>query len=252
MAMRTIISLLFGVNTLVSGQSNPSPYPDWRRLDAKQRLQALTLTPPAYRNEALTLLIGEANRVAHELSLQEKLPIIEPNVISAYISPVPMAEGLKGIGNITTSNYTYYVSIGNKFSGLVLNGLQESYLKLQAEYLLPIAQMDTNAAFQLAKQKLAAVSIDVDALNRDCQLSIRAWTPEGPTGKHFVPVYWVSWGSNGSPVASIELFEPTKAIRQLHINISNYILRKPLQISNAAFLLSQTNSLTLTNAIKAK
>ncbi len=108
--------------------------------------------------------------------------------------------------------------------------------------------MDTNAAYQSATQFLNAASMDVKALNRDCSLTIRAFTPEGEQSAHFVPVYWVSWSKDGEPVASVELFEPTKTIRQMHVNRSEYILRQPLQITNLDFLLSQTNNLATTNS----
>jgi len=37
-------------------------------------LQNLTATTPAYQMELLRLMVAEANRVAHELNLPEKLP----------------------------------------------------------------------------------------------------------------------------------------------------------------------------------
>ena len=84
-------------------------------------------------------------------------------------------------------------------------------------------------------------SMDVKALNRDCKLTIRVFTPEGEHGSHFVPIYWVSWGIGDKPVASVELFEPTKTLRQMHVNGPKYILRQPSQVTNLDFLLSQTN-----------
>ena len=80
--------------------------------------------------------------------------------------------------------------------------------------------------------------------------SILSVTPEGPDGKHFVPVYsvtWVSKRAEGQDIgmgsgASIELFEPTREIRQLHVLSSEYILRKPLEVQNLDSLLAQTNA----------
>ena len=175
----------------------------------------------------------------------EQLPITKTNLIEAHIAPPRMAK--IGIGNITTSNYVYYISVGDKFSFLVRTHLEAEYSQLQKQYLWPMSRMDTNAAYQLATQFLAAVSMDVKALNRDCDLTIRAFTPEGKNGSHFVPVYWVSWGKDGKPIASVELFEPTKTIRQMHVNKSEYILRKPLEITNLDYLLSQTNAPVETN-----
>lgn len=234
------------------GSTNSPSQPDWSKMDSKERFHALVFTTAAYQKEALRLMIVGANRVARELQLPENMPITETNLLEAYITPPRMAQGMQAIGNITTSNYTYFFSVGNKFSFLVKRNLERDYKQLQKDYLWPMSRMDTNAAYQLATQFLAAVSMDVKALNRDCDVRIQAFTPEGKTGKHFVPVYWVSWVARGQEgrgsAASLELLEPTKTIRQLRVNKSEYILRKPLEIANLDFLLSQTNTLAMTNA----
>lgn len=210
-----------------------------------RRLQALTFTTPAYQKEVLRLVVQEANKVAQELCLTETLPITESNLVAAYISPPRMAQRMGTFGNITTSNYTYYVSVGSKFSYLERAGVKTGYEQLRKDYLWPINRMDTNAVYQLATQLLAAVSMDVNALNRDCEVHIDAFTPEGKNGNHFVPVYWVYWmpktGGSSGPAASVELFEPTKTIRQLRVNKAEYILRKPLEVTNADFVIVQTN-----------
>ncbi len=209
-------------------------------------LHTLLFTTPAYRGAALHLIVGEANRVAGELHLQDTLPITEANLVKYYIPPPRLAQRMGAIGNITTANYTYYFSVGNKFSFLTKTGLDQDYAKLRKDYLWPMSRMDTNAAYQLAVKWLTEASMDVRALNKDCNVHILAFTPEGDRGKHFVPVYWVYWSKpeqegHGS-TASVELFEPTKTIRQLRVEDSQYILRQPLLITNVDFLLSQTNA----------
>jgi hypothetical protein len=147
--MRFSIFLLLSITFLLQAQdatNSPSKF-DWSKLNSKQQLQALTFTTPAYRKVALRLVIEEANQVAQELNLPEQLPITETNLIEAHIAPPRMAK--IGIGNITTSNYVYYVSVGNKFSFLVRTHLQGEYNQLQKQYLWPMGRMDTNAAYQL-------------------------------------------------------------------------------------------------------
>ena len=211
---------------------------------AKRQLQMLRFNPPAYQKEVLRVIIDEANRVARELSLPEKLPITETNLIEAYITPPRMAHGMKALGNITTENYAYFISVDYKFSFLVRTRLDPEYVELKSQYLWPTTRMNTNTAYQVATQFLVAASMDVRGLERDCHASIRAFTPEGKTGQHFVPVYWVSWTKEGrvGAVAEVELFLPTKTIRQMHVNEAKYILRRPLVITNLDFLLSQTNA----------
>lgn len=218
-----------------------------------KRLGSLSATPVVYRREALRLVIAEANKVAHELRLPESLPITESNLVASYIAPPKMAAHLGAIGNVTTSNYTFYCSVGNRFSYLARTGLEKDYPRLRRESLVPVSQISTNAAYQLAVQWLQAASMDVAALNRDCNVRILAFMAEGEQGKRFVPVYWVYWSllgreGNGS-VASVELFEPTKTIRQLRVEDPKYILRKPLVFTNLAELLSQTNALPMPNSL---
>jgi hypothetical protein len=122
---------------------------------------------------------------------------------------------------------------------------------VEMKFRWPLNRIDTNAAYQLATQWLSAVSMDVAGLNQDCHRSIRPWIPEGATN-YFVPVYRVSWGKDGEPVALVELFLPTKTLRDLRVEKSKYILRKPIVITNLDFLLSQTNAPAQTNAPPVK
>jgi hypothetical protein len=91
--------------------------------------------------------------------------------------------------------------------------------------------------------------------------------PEGPTGQHFVPEYWVSWQNpdgvatldnpGGKNVAFLRFFEPSMAIRSLHVRDPKYLLRKPAEMPNLLELLTPENSpeavlreMELTNAVK--
>lgn len=214
---------------------------------AQERLRQMTFTTPAYQNEAIRLIIEEANRVAKELPLHETLPITKSNLVETFIGPPSMMKRNRGIGNITTSNCTYFVTVGNKFSFLTKHNLEGDYDQLETKYRWPLSRIDTNAAYQLATQWLTAVSMDVAGLNQDCYCHIRPWIPAGAKD-YFVPVYRISWGKNGEPMALVELFLPTKELRDLRVEKSEYILRKPLVITNLDDLLSQTNTPANTNA----
>jgi hypothetical protein len=214
---------------------------------ARQGYQSLVFTTPAYRAEALRVLVVGANEIAGKLNLSEALPIVQINLTAAYVSPPRLAQGTRVIGNITTSNYVYAPFFGGRFS-LVRTHLQEEYHELQRQFLWPMSRLDTNVAYQSASQLLNAVSINVQKLNQDCSVTIRAFMPEGDHGAHFVPVYWILWSKEGNTVASVELLEPAKTVRQMHISSPEYILRKPLEIQNLDYLLSQTNPATGTNA----
>jgi len=149
-----------------------------------------------------------------------------------------------GFGSVTTSNYIYYMTVGSKFSFLERTRLAEEQERVEKQYLWPISRIDTNAAYQTAEKLLVAASIDVQALNRDCIAQILPLIPDGEEEKHFVPIYTVYWmkQDQAGSIAEIEFVEPTKTILQMHVMKSEYILRKPLMITNVDFLFSQTNA----------
>lgn len=136
--MRTSIYLLLSLTLCVYAQDNfmQKPKPNWTTTTARQRYEKLNFTTPAYRKEALRLVIEEANRVAQELNLPENLPITESNLVEVFISPPSMVR--LGFGNITTSNYTYYATVGDKFSYLEKHFpdvMNKDYAELKAQYL---------------------------------------------------------------------------------------------------------------------
>jgi hypothetical protein len=199
---------------------------------------------PAYRLEISRLLLSEANQVAKELALPEKMPISATNIAKLEIYPPRTAKTLQGIGEVVTSNYIYAVSCGYRFSGVQRAHLQQEDTQLKAKYIIPMDQMDTNAAFQLATHFLSLASMDVAALNRDCRVHINEAICQDY--EHFTPLYNISWVSRQHPrwgnIASIEVFLPDKSLRQLRVNKSEYILRQPLKITNPDFLNMPTNT----------
>jgi hypothetical protein len=193
-----------------------------------------SLDTDRYRREAVRLLIEEANKVAHDLQLGERLPIVEDDLVAKYIPPLPIIQKARIAGNISTSNYTYYVSIDNKFSFLERTDLNLAYERLRQQYLWPMSRLDTNAALTLATQLLSSVSMDVEALNREGRVNVLAFTPEGERGAHFVPIYWVYWmpkdSSRNGSIATVQVFTPTRLVLQLRVERSKYILRRPLPV----------------------
>jgi serpin B len=215
------------------------------------RVSGAEVTAALYRKEALKLLIQEANEVAAELKLQEDLPITETNLVKFFILPIPGAKAWKAVGNVTTTNYVYYVSKDDKFCYLERTHQKEDTRQWLFQYWWPIERMDTNAAYQLARHWLSDCLMDVDRLNRDCTLHVNAYSPQGiQKGAHFLPMYTIYWtkgpSGNGS-VASVSLFAPSNLLTQLRVEDPKYILRKPLEITNFDYLLPQTNTLGSAN-----
>jgi hypothetical protein len=191
--------------------------------------------------------------VAEELQLPENLPITETNFVEAFVGPFGYNYLNKRVGNIKTKRYCYYVSQGNKFSYLEATHQAEDCDRFQESYTWPISRINTNQAYQLATQWLAAIAMDVKAMNRDCHVTVH---PDEiyvhpPRGK-FVPIYYVTWerrgyeisndpaSANRKDVASIRLFTPTKTLLQLRVEDPKYVLRPALIITNLDSLLPGT------------
>jgi hypothetical protein len=246
-SMYLLVALLFGQ---INARTQISSFGFERRKPAQiDQSSQLAFISPEYREQAIKMLIVEANKVAYALRLSEKLPITETDLLASYVSPPGMAKRVPAFGNITTSNYIYYCTIGNKFSFLERTHFAEEQAQLEKQYHWPINRFDTNSAYQLSTEFLAAVSIDVAALNRECAIHIDAPLMNRARGE-FVPLYLVYWMKPGivGSRAEIELFLPTRTLMQMHVMDSKYILRKSLKVPNAELLLSQTNSALKTNA----
>ncbi len=203
-------------------------------------------TTKAYQQENLRLLVAEANKVARELQLPEVLPIAASNLTRAFIGTFGYNYLLRGLGNVTTSNYSYGVERDYKFSDLALANLDEMCCQYSKEYQWPLSRLDTNAAYQLATQWLAAAHMDVEGLNRDCVVHVVLdphWNGVrlGEIPKHtFTPIYYLWWAPKGGKTetggAEVELFLPTKTLLQLRVDDPKYILRAPLVFTNLAAL----------------
>jgi len=157
------IMLLLCVGTALPASAAESPplgVRDPVAYDAKY-LPTLMFTTKAYHDEALRLVLREANRVAAELRLPEKLPITESDLAGRFINPFGYARAQKAIGNVTTRNYTYYVSQDNKFSYLEGTHQDADCRRYQKLYTWPLSRTDTNQAYEFAAEWLAAISVDV-------------------------------------------------------------------------------------------
>jgi hypothetical protein len=209
-------------------------------------------TTPAYQDEALRLIIEEANRVAADLGLPESLPIVKTNLPQGFISPFGYAYIWSKIGNITTSNFSYGVEHGNKFSDLTVAKYDERCLEYCRKYKWPLSKLDTNTPYSLATQWLAAVHMDVAALNRECDVHVSVspyWNDvqlgQLPKDK-FTPLYVVWWATRdrtrkpGTGGTEVELFLPTKELIQLTVSEPKYILRPPLVFTNLSALFPGT------------
>jgi hypothetical protein len=212
------------------------------------------LTTAAYEKEAKRLLIEEATKVATELGLPEELPLAESNIVQSFIAPFGFAYTKGAVGNLTSHGYWYVSKVGWRLSEVTIanwSGVCASYAR---QYRWPSDRLNTNAAYNLATQWLAAVSMDVAGLNRDCDMHaapdphwnrFRWNTPF--TNATFTPIYCVYWiprqtTNQPSVAAEVKLFAPDKTLLSIRMEDPKYILRKPLHFTNVDELLAHPTS----------
>ena len=196
----------------------------------------------AFEAEEFRLMIQEANHAAQALHLEEDFPITRSRVSGARTSPFGFYYNQGMMGYVATTNYTYRVLSGGKLDHVEIDHSYEVWRGLQDE-LLPERKVDNHAAYQLATQWLGSLSVDVKALNRDCQLTV-ASTPvlnyvgsgKKPTRRMFAPTYDVTWRTTNGPAAYVQLYLPDKLLIQLSIDDLKYNLRPPLVFTNMAAL----------------
>ncbi|MCW5555665.1 MAG: hypothetical protein KIS67_26345 [Verrucomicrobiae bacterium] len=218
--------------------------------DSKAPPMKITFTTPAYNKEALRLVLQEANKIAEDLRLPEKLPITQEDIVERFIAPYGITKHRPTIGMIHTKRYGYYVSVGYKMSYVEGTHQDQDCRRWMEQYKWPRSRIDTNAAYQLAAQWLAAAKMDVAALHRDCQIRVEPesyWNAANPKKETtFVPIYDVYWVSEENrrdgqgSTASVKLFAPTKTLISLRVEESKYILRSPLVFTNLDLLLSDS------------
>jgi hypothetical protein len=234
-------------------------------------LQVLQMlhTTAAYQTAVLQLMANEANFTAKQLGLHETVPppaAMDTN--SCYVDAPPDGIG----GSVSSANYDFEFRNGHLQSVRKIKWLQKSsahgdILALANEPSL----LDTNTVHEFAKDKLAAISVDVDALEKKFepvifQVPARRRDASGQplpnvSDNVVVPLFMIGWGegpsdsiirerlaqlgrpmprrrapSDLSPVF-IEILGSTKEVVELNVRDASFLKRPPLQLTNAAELL---------------
>jgi hypothetical protein len=219
----------------------------------------------AYRSAVTQMMLGEANYFAKKLNLPTPHPIRITDIKDCHPSSAAFSiEGGKMTslsdkkhpprfvvyGNLSTTNFTFYFREGHLWS---LGWAADSGMSYdeQASSLI-----DTNGAYQLAKHWLAAVDIDVGALeqkfkpNVEQRWYIRPGTETGDTNitsvpvtapgqvdyaripetnKVMLPTFEVSW----SDAAKVKVLGTRKELMEFHLDDLSFSRRPTLVITNA-------------------
>jgi len=216
-------------------------------------------TTLAYQSAAMQLMVGQANFDAQQLHLQEPLPITVPANTNEWHLAMP-PDGVTG--TLTTPNYFYRFNAGKLVSIQRKPSARGSLANSENQ----VSLIDTNGAYQLARQWLAAISVDVPALESKYPPTVLQVTTSraGTRGRiaarnrdraaatnavvsapRPVPsLFRVIWGgkraagaqSGAAEAATVEILGSTKQCLALRIN-PNLLAAPPLQVTNAALLL---------------
>jgi hypothetical protein len=217
----------------------------------------------AYQAVVAPLMLQEAGFYAERLNLPEPLPLTAA-VAKVAVNP-PL---LGGLGHVATTNYFYsfplrdekpltnacgvslveygklaYVMRKTRFQ---VNGreIMDPYDEMAA---LP-SQVDTNGAYRLATQWLAAVQVDVAALERDYKPMVvqqafcdppltleQGLNPPANAPRKLLPIFDVTWGGpeHCSPPVWVGVFGPTKELALLRMENTTYSRRPAIVVTNA-------------------
>lgn len=236
----------------------------------------------AYRAAAMNKLLEEANSFADKLQLPTKrpieisdiqYPIIFPpweNIVRKwdhndlpdtvfsnriYDTSIPREERLRALkfgadGVLETTNFFFSFRHEKLGEVMRLDGHEnERYSRRLEELIGKPSLIDTNGAYQLATQWLAAVDIDMAALNK------LKWTVNqlhyktlGATNYVTLPLFYVDFGNKhypasgnlhafDEPLVSVEVLGTTKELQDLEIKDLSFSRRPLLLITNALDLI---------------
>ena len=234
----------------------------------------------AYKLVASQMMVNEANFASDKLNLHDDQRF---GLSNAVVSVNPPLRG--GFGHVATPFYQYsfpgggtikqgtnangtiysypergklaYVSKKNPF-GKYLNNFEERY-----EVLPKLTSLiDTNGAYNLATQWLAAISVNISSLEKkhkpqvsqeyfldspisveDLYQSIRTNGPGSisslsESNRVYLPIYNVTWGGgvDDTPPIWVQIFGVTKEMIHIRMEDTTFLMRQPIVITNAVEL----------------
>jgi hypothetical protein len=210
----------------------------------------------AYKAVALQLALSEANFTAQHLNLPTPHPIQMADLTKAYVS----SPRLKSLGvNIEITNFIFVFGINKEAT---LHMIVNKAKNIESFDLYPIwaktpSLINSNGAYQLATQWLAAIDVDIGALEKKygSQMKVEQafiWNqpsldvyhhPPGDTNKTMLPIFNVTWGHGVKYeyAAQVRILGTTKELMGLTLGDSSLSRRPPLVITNAKELNSIPN-----------
>jgi len=198
---------------------------------------ALLETPPEYERQAKPLLLAETRNIIVLLGCDQLDPATEANLTDFYINPP--AFGYGGRLEFTNGEVQFDCHGRLRYFSLLPRGQTNFWLWLGTKRSL----ISTNEAYQIATQKLAALSINLDELdskgNRDF-LQDRYYNIDKHGRKLWFDslVYSLIWRDKRSPgrppLASVMVCGDIKQIGRIELNDTSCWKRAPVIVPTAS------------------
>jgi hypothetical protein len=248
----------------------------------------INLPSLTWRAAVIQRMVQEANWTADRLHLPTKYPIQIRDVVYDYIPrpwfsvihateppylpvsvygtnifnpSIPRDARLRALefgpmGQIETTNFGFYFYAGKLRRVMRLSAHEvERYARDLDQLVGQPSIIDNNGAYQLATQWLAAVDMDMAALNKQKWVVHQLrYLPREATNSVLLPLYYVDFGNKhfpasgnlhafDEPLVSVEILGTTKELQDLTINDPSFSRRPLLLITNALDLVQRPNPL---------
>jgi hypothetical protein len=202
-------------------------------------------TTAAYETAVLRLMIDEANFVCKQMGLNETAPPptqIPENTWKVYPPPEDIS------GYVYSENYSFSFDKGRLISVTKKDWNKKLFAARGDIRELP-SHLDKNSAYELARELLASISIDVDALEKMhkpvcCQGQTPRWDASGTSCEVIaLPLFEIGWGESRldsilseCPVY-MKILEVTKEMVDFGLHDTSFSKRSELLLTNAEELL---------------
>jgi hypothetical protein len=207
----------------------------------------------AYKAAVIQLILGEANYASLQLNLPTPHPIEATNIVRKFVGAPRFGFG----GIIYTTNFSFGVDESRRLWTIsrIENGHDAFSTEMVHELsvLQPKSLINEAGAYELSKQWLSAISINVPALEKKHAHSVEHLHVQPTTDiSSFVmlPVYVVAWGNTNNPAVSVTVLGSTKELLDLVINDTSFSSRPPLVVTNADELQNQPSPAIIKDAPK--
>ena len=247
-----LLTQAVGAQTLKSElRDEPPEMQEWDKVSASLKRMSM-----AYRLAATQRMLAEANEIVMRLHLPISHPIQPADCLEMRIAPPwycrldspntnlskldrVRAAQIPAAGGIKTANMQFTFRQG--ILAYLSRQSQEGY-EYHPKPDLPLV-INEAQAYQLATQNLAAISVDISALQQ--HLKSKVWRQR--YGKFVQPkeevasFYTAQWGDETYPAVRVTIDGTTKELLAIDIQDASYSLRSRLIITNAMDLLNKSD-----------